>query len=505
MEKNFFLLYLHRKNMIMRKYVWFLIGLLALPTFGQRRKLTLPEAQQIAEERSYDAQRARFSFMASYWAYRSFKAELMPSMGLTGGLMNYERSVASVRNFEDGRIAYVDNNTLSNSLGLSLTQSIVATGGTVSLQSYLYRLDQFNYKEKTYDSQPLRVSYSQPLRSYNPLKWQKKTAPLEYQIAQRDYLSTIEQVKGNVASLFFTVLYAQQNRRQTETKVTDRERLYELTRKRVSLGTSTQSDLMQMELSLLNARVELQQAEQTLTNAQYSLYSYLRVTDYKDVELEIPFLIPDLVVNVDDVVDMALKNSSHNMDQQLVILQYEQSLAQAKANKGIQMSLSSELGVRQTADRFPAAYSHLKDYEVIGLSLSLPIFDWGVSRGKVKMAQAQLDMVRTQQEQQHEDYVQSLSQKVIQFNTQPMQCENALRAQDIAEGRYNITKRRYEEGTASVTDLNTAQMEWESAQVQYLNQLSTFWIGYYTLQQVTLYDWIRRVDIITDFDRLLEQ
>lgn len=488
----------------MRRYICFLVGLLSLPSFALQRKLSLSEAQLIAEERSYEAQMARFSFMASYWSYRSFKAELMPSLGLNGGLMNYDRSVTSVRSYENGRISYVDYNTLSNSLGLSLNQRIAATGGTLSLQSYLYRLDQFNYKEKTYDTQPLRISYSQPLRSYNPLKWQKKIAPLEYQIAQRDYLSTIEQVKGHVTSLFFSVLYAQLTRRQAETKVTDRERLYELTRRRTELGTATQSDQMQMELSLLNARVELQQAEQSLTNAQYSLYSYLRVTDYKDVELEIPFLIPDLVVNVDDVVDMALKNSSHNMDQQLAILQYEQSLAQAKANKGIQMSLSSELGVRQTADRLPAAYSHLKDYEVIGVSLSLPIFDWGVSRGRVKMAQAQLDMARTQQEQLHEDYVQSLYQKVVQFNTQPLQCENALRAQDIAEGRYDITKRRYEEGTASVTDLNTAQMEWESAQVQYLNQLSTFWIDYYSLQQVTLYDWIRKVDIQADFDRLLE-
>jgi outer membrane protein TolC len=233
-----------------------------------------------------------------------------------------------------------------------------------------------------------------------------------------------------------------------------------------------------------------------LDDALYNLFSYLRVTDYENAELVPPYNVPDLVVNMDEVLQKAITNSSHTREQRLEMLNAERSLAQAKANKGIQLSLSGELGFMQSANDFAGAYRNLKDNEVIGLTLRLPIFDWGVSKGRVRMAQAQLEVVKTQQEQSHQDYVQELRKKVMQFNAQPSQCRNALRAQEIAEERYNIMRRRYEEGTVSVTDLNTALQEMTSAKAQYIGQLNTFWSDYYSLQKSTLYDWTMNRDIL---------
>ena len=151
----------------MRRYIILVLTIGCL--CGRAQSVSLPNAIRIAQQNSYDATLARFSFRASYWNYRSFKAELLPAVNLSGGLMNFDHSIVEARNYEDGKVSYVNNNTLSNNITLSVDQKIAATGGTVSLQSYLYRLDQFTYKEKTYNSQPLRISYTQPLRSFNSL------------------------------------------------------------------------------------------------------------------------------------------------------------------------------------------------------------------------------------------------------------------------------------------------------------------------------------------------
>ena len=144
------------------------------------------------------------------------------------------------------------------------------------------------------------------------------------------------------------------------------------------------------------------------------------------------------------------------------------------------------------------------DNEIIGLTISLPIFDWGVSKGRIKMAQAQLDVVKTQLEQEHLDYMHDIRKKVTQFNAQPTQCKDALRAQEIAVERYEITRKRYETGAISVTELNTAQQEMESAKAQYIVQLSSFWNDYYTLQKATLYDWQHNSDLTVDFESLIQ-
>lgn len=473
------------------------------PPMATAQKLTLANAIKIAQENSLDAKSARFSFLASYWTYRSFRAELLPSVNLSGGLMNFNHSLVETRNYEDGRLAYVSNNTLSNNLTLSVDQQIAATGGTVSLQSYLYRLDQFSYDERTYNSQPLRISYRQPLRAYNSLKWQKKTAPLEYEIAQKRFATAMQDIAIKVTALFFNVLSAQSNYQQSKSSAEERKALYAMAQKRLELGTTTKSEVLQMELSQINARVSEARNRLSIDDAMYDLFSYLRVTDYEQAELLPPYSVPDIVLSMDEVLQKAMANSSHTREQRLQMLSAEQNLAQAKSNKGLQVTLSGELGFMQSGQDISSAYRNLRDNEVIGLTLRLPIFDWGVSKGRVRMAQAQLEVVRTQQEQNHQDYIQELRKKVMQFNAQPTQCRDALRAQEIAEERYDIMRRRYETGTVTVTDLNTAQQEMTSAKAQYISQLSTFWNDYYALQKSTLFDWTERRDIYVDVEKII--
>ena len=468
------------------------------------QKLTLESAIRIAQENSYDAMVAKYSFMASYWTYRSFKAELLPSMNLNGSLLNFDHSLVSVRNYEDGQVAYVNNNSMNNYLTLSVDQQIVATGGTVSLQSYLYRLDQFDYNQTTYNSQPLRISYTQPLKSFNSLKWEKKTAPIEYQIAQKAYASSMQDVTIRVTSLFFNVLSAQSDYKQSVATLKDREALLDIAKARLNLGTTTKSEVLQMELSVLNARMSVNKNKQNLDDVMYNMFSYLRVSDYNETELIPPYSVPEIILSVDEVIQRAITNSSHTLEQKQQMLEAEKSLAQAKSNKGLQMTIRGEVGFTQTANAFADAYRNPMDNEIVGLTLSLPIFDWGVSRGRVKMAQARLEVVRTQQEQAHLDYVQALRKKVLQFNLQPIQCRDALRAQEIAEERYEIMRKRFETGSVSVTDLNTAQQEMESAKYQYINQLNTFWNDYYSLQKSTLYDWIQKRDIEFEYEKLVK-
>lgn len=486
------------------KYLIAIISMVTSTAYAEAQQLSLANAVRIAQQNSYDATLARYSFLASYWTYRSFKAELLPSVNLSGGLMNFDHSIVEARNYEDGKVSYVNNNSLSNNLTLSVDQKIAATGGAVSLQSYLYRLDQFTYKEKTYNSQPMRISYTQPLRSFNSLKWEKKTAPIEYEIAQKSYLTSMQEIAIRTTSLFFSVLSAQSDYKQSISTQSDREALYEMAQRRLELGTTTKSEVLQMELSLLNSRVSVSKNKLALDDAMYDLFSYLRVTDYSEAELVPPMAVPDIIVNSDLVLQKAISNSSHTQEQKLQMLEAEKTLAQAKANRGLQMTLSGQIGFTQTGNSFRSAYNNLRDNEIVGLTLSLPIFDWGVSRGRVKMAQAQLDVVKTKLEQSHMDYVEELRRKVMQFNSQPTLCRDAMRAQEIAEERYGITYKRFETGAVSVTDLNTAQQEMESARSQYISQLRTFWNDYYTLQKSTLYDWVTGTEIVVDFDSLVK-
>ena len=214
----------------------FLMFLLGAQVSVARKLLSINDAISLGQQNSLNAMIARLNFMSDYWSYKSFRAQLLPAVNLRGNLLQFNHSMVEVRNYENGEISLRQDNSMSNSLSLSVDQNVVPLGGTLSVQSYLYRLDQFNYGYRTYDSQPLRIVYSQPLRAFNSLKWQKKTEPMRYELAKREYLENMETVTENVVSLFFSVLSSQSAYEQSERKLQDRRQLYEMSEKRFEMG-----------------------------------------------------------------------------------------------------------------------------------------------------------------------------------------------------------------------------------------------------------------------------
>ncbi len=318
------------------------------------------------------------------------------------------------------------------------------------------------------------------------------------------YLESIEDVAIQVATLYFEAISAQSNYQQSVSKYKDLEALYDISKKRLALGTITKGDLLQLELSMLNTKVEVNNDQIKMDDSRFDLFSYMRVNDYQGVTLTPPENVMDMVLNADDVLQKALVNSSHVIGQDLSVLSAQQNLAKAKSAKGIQMQLNAEVGFNRTADGFAAAYRNLQDNEIVGVTITLPIFDWGVQKGKVMVAKSNLELAKTKKEQADNDYVQKVKREVLQFSFQSEQCRTSLRAQQISHERYNITKKRFETGNVSVTELNTALQELETAKSQYISQLKTYWTYYYTLRRYTLYDWVQHRSLGADFDAIVD-
>ena len=256
--------------------------------------------------------------------------------------------------------------------------------------------------------------------------------------------------------------------------------------------------MMNAELTVSNSKVDLEVA-------LFNFKSYLGVAESTFFELQPPMNVPEVFMEYDFVLNKALQNSSHNVSLKIKELNSRKSVAQAKADRGIQVELRANLGFSQTGDDLQGVYSRLKDREVVGLSLSMPIYDWGMSRGRVKMAEAEARLARTELEQEETKFQQDIRIKVMQFNNQARQCNISAKALQVAEERYDITKKRFQNGGITVTDLNTAQKELDSASEQYINQLRTFWNAYFELRQLSLYDFISKRDISAEFDKIVEK
>lgn len=476
---------------------------------GQERipvNLTLEQTIRLAHEQSIDAMVVRNTFLGNYWSYRSHRAELLPSLNFSANLASFERSQRPLQDAGTGEIYYRPNYNMNNTGTISIDQSIAATGGTLSVYSSLNRLDQYSPRRAiTYYSQPVTLSYVQPLFSYNRLKWDKKIEPEKYERAKREYLESMEDISIKAVRIFYSLALAKLNYDIAVDNYDNMKTMHGIARRRHEQTLSvTRSELLQLELRLVNDSLSMSTKE-TNYNAQLREFrSFLGYNDRADIRLEMPDGVPEVNMDVDFVLGKALDNGTFRINQHISRLESERSVAQAKANRGISMSVSTQFGLSNNASRLPASYSNLLDREVFGISFRVPIMDWGMGRGRVKMAQAQQEVTLNRLEQAMTDFEQGVYNDVMQFNAQRNQLMMARRADMIASERYELAMKDFAEGTISVTDLNTAQSEKDAANMNYINEMSNFWIYYFSLRKMTLYDFMTGTDISAEYDKLTD-
>ncbi len=467
--------------------------------------LSLEEVISTAQDQSPRAMMAKHNFRASYWQYRSFQAKLLPSLNLTGTVGNFNRSLIPLQNAETGEINYRENNNLNNQLNLSIDQNIPFTGGTVSVFTNLNRLDQFSPNDgTTYNSQPINITYLQPLRAFNSLKWEKKIEPKEYDRAKRTYLETMEDITLSATGYFFDLLLAQRRLEMSEKNYRNTETLYKIASERFKLGSITKSELLQLELRLLNDGLAINENRLEADRARSQLRSFLGYNETVEIVPVMPEGVPDITLDYTHVLELSYENSSFVLTQDLSLLEAQQAVAEANASRGLSAQLKAQFGLTQQASEFMHAYRNPMDQEILSLGFSIPIMDWGQGKGRVKMAQSREAVVRTQIEQAMADHRQEVMIGVMQFNNQKRQCLISSKADTIAQERYDLTRERFIHGTVGVTDVNTAQTEKDEAVIRYVTELRNYWQYYYTIRKMSLYDYLTHTNISAEFDRIVE-
>ena len=480
------------------------ILLFVLPILMQAQNISLSEAIKIARDQSVPALEAKQSFVSTYWAYRSYKASRLPSFNLYGDIMNFDRSLTLVQSYEDGRFNYVNSYNLQNSVGLQVKQNITFTGGTLSVYSDLSRIDQFGIdKRLTWYSQPITVSYYQPLFTYNQFKWDKMIEPKEYEKGKRQYLESMEQITLNTVRAYYSLILAKMNNDIALSNYTNTGKMLNVARERQQLGSVTRDEVLQLELRMLNDSISINESAVAIREAQMILNSVLGYDESYEINPLLDETLPDIYMDYDHVMSKAMDNSSFNLSNEINLLNAESGVAQAKASRGISMALNARFGLSQTAPDFGGVYSDLLDQEVVGITFSIPIFDWGMGKGKVQKAKAAQEVVRAQVVQSENDYRRTIFTEVGQFNNQRHQCSVSRRAMLIAKERYELMMEKFRGGKASVMDLNTAQSENDTALQKYITDVSNYWEYYYTLRQYTLYDFINGKDLEIDVNEMI--
>jgi outer membrane protein TolC len=349
---------------------------------------------------------------------------------------------------------------------------------------------------------PLNIGIRQPIFEYNAYKWDTKIEPIKYEEAKRSYLEDMENVSIKATNYFFDLLLAQINMQIQLTNLANNDTLFQIAKGRYNIGTIAENELLQMELNFLNSNSSVEEARLDVEMKLFNLRSFLRIKDNIDIELVPPSQVQDFQVEVQDALMEARNNRSDALAFDRRLLEAESEVNRAKMENRFSMDLYAVYGLAQSGDNIGEAYADPLNEQQLFLGVEVPILDWGLSKGKIKMAESNEELIKTSVEQDQIDFDQEIFLKVMQFNMQYNQLLIAAKSDTVAQKRYDVTKQRYFIGTIDIIELNLAQTDKDNNRKAYIQALASYWRNYFELRNLTLYNFAENKRIMLDFDAL---
>ena len=467
----------------------------------QRVILDLQRTIAIANDSSLEAFRTKNMYLSGYWEYRTYKANRLPSLTLNMTPARYNRDITKRYDSEQDLDIYRSQQSFYAYGNLAIKQNFDLTGGTFYLDTELGYMRSFGNNNYTqFTSVPVRLGYSQSLLGYNPFRWERKIEPLKFEKVKKDYIYDAERVSEQATTYFFALAMAQAEYDLAKENVTSTDTLYRIGMQRLKIASISRADLLTLKLDVVNARNTLQNAASSLKRAMFSLASFLNMEKNTEIRLELPGKPQTLTIPVDEALIAARTNNPDFLELRQNVLEAERNVDKTKKESRFNASVNASIGFNQVSEKLGQAYQHPMQQDMVSVSVSIPLVDWGVRKGKYNMARNNLNVVSISSKQSEISIEEEVIMTVADFNVQQNLVISAEEALDLSILAYNETRQRFIIGKADINSLTLSLNRQQSAQRNYISALKNYWLNYYKIRKLTLHDFASGFSLAEKFD-----
>ncbi len=296
----------------------------------------------------------------------------------------------------------------------------------------------------------------------------RKTA-LDFSLKQVDI--TEEMININVQKIYYQLLVGKQQMTSIDANITRFEKLLNDTKEIYKQGFAERLDIDKVNVQLSNLKTEKIKVQSQLDAGNAGL-KFLMNMPQKDSLLLIDSITIDLIKENILVADykyedrkeyqlltFAKKLNEYNVRRYK--LSYLPTLAAfGSYNKNAQ---------RQKFDFFGGGAWF--STSLVGLKLTVPIFDGFAKSARVQNARLQLQKTNNNIDQLKESIDNDVMQAKLKITAALITVDNQKQNTDLAEKVYNSTKLKYEQGLGNNQEIYTAQAELKVAQNNYYSAL----------------------------------
>jgi outer membrane protein TolC len=449
--------------------------------------LTLEQALAVAESNSPTMKKTRLSLIRNQENLNAQNASLKSNFSLTLNPIGYTQS----REFND-LISKWNSRTTTESYGLfTVSQPIVMTDARISLTNRFGYTDSYSeYSGSTTKgfSNNVSLNVDQPLFTYNRTKIQLKELQLTLENAQLNYAIQLLSLEKQVSQAFYYVYQQQQSLNIANQAYQNMQQSYEVSKNKVDAGISPREEMFQAELNLATTRSDFENKQVTLENAKDEFKILIGMSLYDDI-LVIPNIDVDTVaVDIAFAIDQGLDNRMELRQRKINIETTQFDLIQTKGLNEFKGNLGLSLGLFGDNEKFRNIYESPTDNETVSLSLTIPLWDWGERKSRIKASEASVETANITFEEEQNSIILDIRKVYRNLLNLQNQIEIARQSVINAQLTYDLNLEKYKNGDLTGMDLNIYQNQLSEKQLSYTNSLISYKLELLNLKIQTLYD-----------------
>jgi len=338
---------------------------------------------------------------------------------------------------------------------------------------------------------PARMGYRQELLGWNGLSWQKRIEESVYKTSERRLSYRLLQVAEQAANLYFEYVACEEHFKIYEQNYHSVDTLYQIGQKKLPLTTISVVELRSLELERMNASTELAQVEAMLKNARRELLSFLNIPDVgQKITVQMPELPAPLMIRTEDVIERAKNNNPDILELDDESLRAEYELDRARHQKGLKTGVDISVGISNYGTDFLKTYSEPELFSIAQVTLSVPIFDGGLSKRREKIAESAFKSAELSVKEEKRQLEQTVLSLLNLLESQQLTMMNASEGVKLADDTFLLIRKMYAEGMLDINTYQLALNRKDYAHQLFTNTICSFWSNYYKLSRLTMYDFI---------------
>jgi outer membrane protein len=451
--------------------------------------LTLEESLEVAFKNSPDIQRSRLNMLQNKELLNAQLAGLKSRFGLEVTPLSYNKEDA----YDEFTSLWYTSETKRSSGDFSISQPIKLLDGTLSLINSFEYQDNYTKNDISSNSNSgfnnyFYLRYDQPLFTYNRTKMNLEKNQLNLENATLAYSIEMLNMEKYVAEAFYAI-YQKKLAIQVAQEDFDNQKISkEIIESKVEGQLSAKEELFQAELNYTTSFSNLEDKKVDLENAKDQFKRLIGVSLDEDIDVLTDIQYKEVQVNLDFAVSNGLKQRLEIQQKEISITNAKFSLIETSAINEFKGDISLSMGLMGNDEYFGKIYDKPTKSPQMGITFSIPIYDWGKRKAQIKAAELALESTKIDLEDLESDIIINIRQVYRNLKNWVRQIGIADQNVKNAELTYEINLERYRNGDLTGMDLELFQNQLSEKKMAKANALINYKLELLNMKIQSLWD-----------------